>query len=426
MQCNGDAEPLPFTVMAKPVGSICNLNCSYCYYSKEKQEIMSDTSNRMTEETLESFISQYIEACDSSVVSFVWHGGEPTLAGLDFYKLAVRLQNQYLRKGQICWNNLQTNGILLNDEWCSFLAEAKFDVGISIDGTQLNHDKHRKDRQGKGTYQNAKEAICRLQTHGIQPDLLCTVTSAAAKAPLDIYKSLRSLETKWMQFIPIVNRDPSNRKPVTPESVTGEEYGEFLCEVFDEWVLKDIGRTNIQLFTETARVWSGGSAGLCWMAPTCGRSLIIEKDGDIYSCDHFVKTEYRIGDIRQSALGTLANSAFQVRFGESKRESLPKTCFECEWLDVCNGGCPKDRFAITDNGEPGLNYLCSGLKRFFSYVKPAVSYVTKLSSNGLNNEEIMAKLRKQVAEIWKGIGRNDPCPCGSGKKAKLCCWHKRI
>ena len=425
MQAKPFPTATPFTVMAKPVGSRCNMSCSYCYYLKTEGNLQSraQLQPRMTDMMLESFISQYIEASTDPVVSFVWHGGEPTLAGLDFFKLAVKLQNRYITQGRTCWNNLQSNGILLDDNWCSFLAECGFDVGISIDGTERLHDRHRKDHSGSGTFGFAEAAVRRLQAHGIQPDLLCTVNSATAKAPLEVYRALRGLDTRWIQFIPIVRRELGE---VTPDSLSGEDYGEFLCAVFDEWVLNDLGKTSIQMFSETARVWAGGSAGLCWMAPTCGRALIVEQDGGVYSCDHYVTPQHRIGNIGETHIGELADLPDQLRFGENKHSNLTAQCRSCKWLGVCNGGCPKDRFALSEDGEPGHNHLCGGLKRFFSYVQPAVNLVESLSKRGQTPELIMSHLRDQLAAIWKNVGRNDPCPCGSGKKAKICCWDKRM
>jgi uncharacterized protein len=376
----------------------------------------------MTDEVLEQMTRQYIEASPGPAVRFTWHGGEPTLAGLDFYRRAVKLQKRYLPEGWSCWNNLQTNGLLLDEEWCAFLAENRFDVGLSVDGGEALHDRFRRDLGGNGTYRRAAEAARRLKTHGIKPDLLCTVTRAAAENPLAAYRALRELDTGWMQFIPIVQRESG---VVTGESVTPEGYGEFLRTVFDEWILHDLGRLDVQLFAEAARVWAGGAAGLCWMAPTCGRALIVEQDGGVYSCDHFVTPEHRIGAISTSHLGELAELPVQRRFGERKRDALPALCQACEWLPVCGGGCPKDRFLLTGESEGGLNYLCAGLRGFFSYAKPAADIVTALSRRGHGPEAIMAHLRAQLTALWKGVGRNDPCPCGSGKKAKACCWEKR-
>ncbi|MDR0287849.1 MAG: radical SAM protein, partial [Clostridiales bacterium] len=300
----------PFSVMAKPVGSRCNLECEYCYYLKTAYPERNILPAHMSYEVLEKFICQYIEASQGPEVGFVWHGGEPTLAGIDFYRHAVELQKQFLPGGWSCYNSLQTNGLLLDVEWCSFLAEACFYVGLSIDGTQAVHDLYRKDAAGNGSYADALNAVRRLQEHGIQPDLLCTVTSAAAKEPLSVYRALRELDTGWIQFIPIIRRDSSGN--VTPDSVTGEDYGNFLCTVVDEWAYNDLGRLDVQLFAETDRIWAGGGAGLCWMAPVCGRALIVEVDGSVYSCDHYVFPEYRIGDIHSSNLGELVDSKVQL------------------------------------------------------------------------------------------------------------------
>jgi len=414
----------PFTVMAKPVGASCNLRCGYCYYSNPLAARSTGAQKAMTGRTLELFIRQYIQAVPGPEVSFVWHGGEPTLAGLDFYRAALTLQQKYLPAGWICLNNIQTNGVLLDDEWCSFLAKAHFDVGLSIDGTSFVHDTYRKDAAVKGTYKPAADAIRRLQKYGIQPDLLCTVTSTAADDPLSTYRALRDFRTGWIQFIPIVRIDEAGR--VTSESVTPAGYGDFLCSVFDEWLLNDLGILEVQLFAETSRVWSGGSAGLCWMAPACGRALIVECDGSVYSCDHFVSPAYNIGNIAATPLLELSASSEQKRFGETKRNTLPARCLECEWIAACGGGCPKNRFVRTEDGENALNYLCEGLNRFFSYSKPAFDFLIKHSKAGYPAAVVMARLRESLKDVWKGVGRNSPCPCGSGRKAKHCCWDKRI
>lgn len=336
----------------------------------------------------------------------------------------MKLQERYLPEGWSCWNNLQTNGLLLDDEWCSFLANAHFDVGLSIDGTQGLHDKNRKDHKGSGTYERVVAAIRRLQAHGIQPDLLCTVTSATAKEPLAVYQALKDLNTGWVQFIPIV-RLTEDGEP-TADSVSGEGYGDFLCAVFDEWIRHDLGVLNVQLFAETALVWSGGNAGLCWMAPTCGRVLIVEHDGSVYSCDHFVNPDHRIGDIETSPLSALADLPVQRGFGYKKQTKLPQQCRSCPWLAVCNGGCPKDRFALAENGEQGLNYLCSGLRQFFAHAEQPLKDVMRLRKEGLTPDAITAELLAESQARWHGVGRNDPCPCGSGRKAKHCCWSKRF
>jgi uncharacterized protein len=262
-----------------------------------------------------------------------------------------------------------------------------------------------------------------LQAHGVQPDLLCTVNAATAAEPFAVYKALRGLGTGWIQFIPVVCRDSGGE--ITAESVTAEGYGSFLCAVFDEWSLHDLGRTEVQLFAETARVWSGGAAGLCWMAPVCGRVPVVEQDGGVYSCDHFVDPDHRIGSILESSIETLVDSAAQTRFGNVKQEGLSPRCLECPWKPVCNGGCPKDRFSEPENGGPPVNYLCAGLKRFFSHAEKPLKKIVRQKMAGAADEAIMSALRQDMRELWRGVGRNDPCPCGSGLKAKHCCWNKR-
>ena len=413
----------PFVVMAKPVGPACNLECSYCYYLETEHFYPHPHQFRMSDALLETYIRQYITSSPGPVIQFVWHGGEPTLAGLDFYRRAMELQKRYLPQGWTCWNNLQTNGTLLDDEWCSFLADAHFDVGLSIDGTRWLHDACRKDPQGRGTYERVVAAIHRLQAYGVQPDLLCVVTSAIAKEPISVYRALRDFNTGWIQFIPIVRRTSNGQ--VTSDSVTGEAYGHFLCTVFDEWVHHDLGRLNVQFFAEMLLVWSGGTSNVCWMAPTCGRVLIVEHDGGVYACDHFVTPEHRIGDLEVSLLSELVDAPVQGCFGDDKRNRLPAQCRSCSWLKVCNGGCPKDRFALAEDGEPGLNYLCSGLRHFYAYTEKPLKKIVERMKQGLSSEAIMTELRAESLVRWKGIGRNDPCPCGSGRKAKQCCWSQR-
>jgi len=413
----------PFVVMAKPVGPVCNLECSYCYYLDTARLYKYPHQFRMSGALLEMYIRQYIAASPGPVVLFVWHGGEPTLAGLDFYHHAMELQKRYLPQGWTCWNNLQTNGILLDDEWCSFLAGAHFDVGLSIDGTRWLHDAYRKDRHGLGTYERVVASARRLQSHGIQPELLCAVTSAVAKEPISVYQALRNLNTGWIQFIPIVRRAPDGQ--MTSESVTGEAYGRFLCTVFDEWIHHDLGKLDVQLFAEMSLVWAGGTTNLCWMAPTCGRVLIVEHDGGVYACDHFVTPEHRIGNLETSSLSELVDAPIQRRFGDDKQDRLPAQCLSCSWLMVCNGGCPKDRFVLAEDGEHGLNYLCSGLRQFFAHAEQPLRRVIAHRRRGLSPETIMAELRAESLVRWRGIGRNDPCPCGSGHKAKNCCWPQR-
>lgn len=413
----------PFVVMAKPMGPACNLNCRYCYYLDTQRYYEHPHNFRMTDAVLEAYIRQYISASPRSTIQFVWHGGEPTLAGIDFFKQALVLQKKYLPPGQRCWNNLQTNGLLLDDAWCSFLAEAHFDVGLSIDGTPYVHDIYRKDLQGHGTYSAAAAAVRRLQAHGIQPDLLCTVTSTTAQDPVSVYRSLRDLQTGWLQFIPIVRWAADGQ--LTPDSVPGISYGRFLNSVFQDWIHHDLDKLNIQFFAEMSLVWSGGTANPCWMAPTCGRVLVVEHDGSVYSCDHFVSPQHRLGNLTTSPLRELVDSPSQQRFGENKRDLLPDLCRSCRWLDVCHGGCPKDRFPLTAKDDPGLSYLCEGLQFFFARSESLLKRLIALRKQGRSYEFIMAQFRSGLISRWQGVGRNDPCPCGSGLKAKQCCWGQR-
>ena len=413
----------PFVVMAKPIGSLCNLRCSYCYYLEAGLRNGQLQQYRMSDEMLERYISEYIASNPGPTIQFTWHGGEPTLAGLDFYKKAVELQKKYLPAGWECWNNLQTNGLLLDDEWCEFLKKNRFDIGLSIDGSSAVHDTFRKHPDGRGSYDETVAAVKRLQAHGIQPDLLCTVTSASAKDPLAVYRGLRNLGTGWIQFIPIVCFDDDGN--VTLDSITPEGYGKFLCDIFDEWLYHDLGKLDVQLFAEMALVWSGGQASLCWMAPTCGRVLIVEHDGGVYSCDHFVDPDHRIGTLGENTLEELVDLPRQQAFGQSKRDALPTRCKECPWLDLCGGGCLKDRFLTDEHGDEGLYYLCDGLRELFAHAEKPMKRVMALSRQRLSPDAIMQMLRTEALEKWKGVGRNDPCPCGSGKKAKHCCWNRK-
>ena len=410
----GGKASRPFVVMVKPVGSACNMRCSYCYYLDAPG---SAPGGVMSHDTLERLIKSYIEAAAGPVISFTWHGGEPTLAGLDFYRQAVALQRKYLPEGWECWNSLQTNGLLLDDEWCDFLAEARFDVGLSLDGTKDVHDAFRADAGGAPTYDRAREAVLRLQRRGIQPDLLCTVTSETARHGAAVYRALRDLGTGWMQFIPIVVRQGEG---VTADSVTPALYGAFLKEVFAQWVFHDMGSTEVQLFSETALALSGREPNLCWLRKSCGHVPIVEKDGGVFACDHFVRPEYRVGSL-EDGLASLVDGEALTAFGEAKSASLTAHCRACPWLSLCGGACPKDRFATSPEGEAGQYYLCEGLEAYFAYAVPILKEAMRLSAQKKAPPEIMAALTQAERAKYRGLSRNDPCPCGSGKKFKSCC-----
>ena len=427
----------PFVIMAKPAGNACNMRCGYCYYLHTGNEKTS--SPVMTDEVLEAFIRNYIEASPGPTVSFTWHGGEPSLAGLAFYEKVTALQKRCLPEGWEVWNNLQTNGLLLDDAWCDFLKEHHFDVGISIDGTAFCHDFYRKTTTGENTYDKTAAAIRRLQERGIQPDLLCTVNAKTAQHGKEVYRSLRDLSTGWMQFIPIVvplnvdkvtpGKTPSALPVFSPDSVTPEAYGSFLKDVFFEWFFHDMGRTEVQLFSETARALAGKTPTLCWMAPKCGNVLIVEKDGGIYSCDHFVEPAFRIGSVLTDDFQELLSAPFQASFGAAKQEALVDECVSCPFLGLCGGGCLKDRFVMMPAGggktTAGQYYLCNGLKTYFSYAVPRLKDAMTLSAKGMAPDAIMQELIQKERQLFKGVSRNDLCPCGSGLKFKFCC-QKRV
>lgn len=388
MRSEGPQTPL--AVMAKPVGSRCNMRCTYCYYLDKGKYSENKKQTRMSFDLLEKLIRQTVAASPGPVVSFTWHGGEPTLAGLDFYKKALELEKKYLPKGWEAWNNLQTNGLLLNEGWCRFLKENRFDVGLSIDGSMEVHDLNRRLPNGAGTFERVSASIRRLRETGVEPDLLCTVNEVSQGKPLEVYRALRDTGCIWVQFIPVVIRDA--RGGAAPGSVTPEGYGRFLTAVFDEWVRHDLGVLDVQLFAEMARIMAGGQASLCWMSPTCGHVLIAEEDGAVYSCDHFVDPEHRLGTLRDGSLARMAGGGFQRAFGLGKREKLTDECRACPYLRFCNGGCPKDRFGLSAEGQPGQYWLCPGLKAFFAHAQPVLEQVMAMSAQGKTSPEIMAAL----------------------------------
>lgn len=378
------SELQPFALMVKPAGAACNMRCRYCYYIENE---VSDRS-LMSEELLEELIRNYFSCASYPVVSFVWHGGEPTLRGLSFYRKAVELQKQYLPEGYECWNNLQTNGLALDEEWCSFLKENHFDVGLSIDGTRLIHDRYRSDASGNPTYERIRKNISLLQKYGIQPDLLCTLTEDTAQSASSVYDTLKRMKTGWIQFIPIVNHDAEGN--LSEESVRPASYGDFLCKLFREWVLKDFGRSNIQMFAELLNIYNGGSPSVCWMSETCGRALVVESSGHIYSCDHFVNEKHDLGDVRTMSFEEALASDLQKTFGMSKKEALSEKCRICPYLHLCHGGCLKDRFL--HNNE---NCLCEGLYRFFEYADPVYRMIIRLLHEHKRPEEISRIIRKE-------------------------------
>lgn len=386
---NFKPKPVAFQLMAKPMSSTCNLNCTYCYYLEKEKLYASKSSYRMNDAVLELFIKQYIEAQEVPVVSFIWQGGEPTLKGVDFYRRALEFQKKYAG-GRKIENSLQTNGTLLNDEWCVFLKENNFLVGISIDGPQEIHDLHRPTKAGSPSFDKVMKGISLLKKHKIEFNTLTVVNNNSAKYPLEIYRFLKEIGSTYIQFLPVVERkaqmddinllsliSPAYKaaSKVTEWSVKPLDYGNFMITIFDEWVRNDVGKYFVQLFDVTLANWVGEHPGLCVFAETCGDAMVIEHNGDVYSCDHFVYPEYILGNIKNTPLKDMARSAPQYAFGRSKLTSLPNYCIQCEYRFACHGECPKHRFETTPDGEPGLNYLCQAYKMFFSYVHPYMQYM---------------------------------------------------
>ena len=435
------SEPASCHVMAKPSGSVCNIDCKYCFYL-EKEKLYPDArkSWRMSDETLEQYVKQYIEAQDIPVVNFAWQGGEPTLMGLDFFRRAVELQQHYANGKEIT-NAFQTNGMLLDDKWGSFLHEQKFLVGLSIDGPREFHDRYRVDKGQNPTFDRVYAGLQTLKRHEIEFNTLTVLQNHNADHPLEIYHFLREEGSGFMQFIPIVERsadqpeddglelvDPTfeGKALVTRWSVGSSQYGRFLCRIFDEWVRRDVGRVFIQMYDTALGSWMGHDPSLCIFSRTCGKALIIEHNGDLYSCDHFVYPDYRLGNVHDIDIRDMVDSPPQKKFGQDKEDTLPEYCVKCDYRFACNGGCPKQRFTRTPKGESGLNYLCKGYKMFFSHADPYMRFMANEVAQGRPAANVMKWARhmdaqKEAARKRVDPGRNDPCPCGSGKKYKRCC-----
>ncbi len=416
-----DTAPPAFHVMAKPTGARCNLRCDYCFFL-EKSELYPGSDFRMTDEVMESFVRQTIAAQQVPFVTLAWQGGEPTLMGLDFFRRALETERDALPDGWAVERTIQTNGTLLDDEWAAFLAQNEILVGLSLDGPRDLHDAYRHDGTGHSVFDRVEAAARLLQKHGAEFNVLCTINAANASRPLDVYRYFRDeLGARYLQFIPIVEvaTPPADglAGTVTERSVPPLAYGEFLSAIFDEWVRNDVGEMFVQFFDGVLAAYLRGYSSLCVLRPTCGEGVALEHNGDVYSCDHFVDEPYLLGNIMETPLGELVRSDKQQAFGEAKRDTLPGYCRECEFLFACNGECPKNRIALTPGGEPGLNYLCEGLKHFFAHTDRHMKAMAALLREGRSADQIMVILAEEAART----GRNDPCPCGSGNKYKACC-----
>jgi len=368
-------EQREFQIFVKPVGAVCNLNCSYCYYLEKKDLYTSGNRLFMNGDILERYIIQHFEASTEPVINFSWHGGEPLLAGIDFYRNVVRLQKKHKPSSSTILNGIQTNGTLLNDEWCRFLSSEGFIIGISIDGPDELHNHHRRTRDGKDTFLKVINGFKLLQRHGVLPEILCVVNAGNVKHPLIIYGYFRELGAKYITFLPLVERMVGSPTGVSPDSVPSEAFGLFLNTIFDEWVEKDVGEMKIQIFEEAARTAFNQDHTLCIFKQRCGGVPVVEHTGDFYSCDHYVTSDYLLGNINDNSLSYFLDSERQISFGEAKLNTLPQYCLKCEVRSMCNGECPKNRFVKTPTGEPGLNYLCSGYKYFFNHCRPFVDAI---------------------------------------------------
>lgn len=440
-------------VMAKPIGPICNLDCEYCYYLHKEDLYPGTTSWRMSPETLETYVEQYIAAqpVGPEEITFAWQGGEPTLLGLDFFKRIVELEKKYARPGQKIANAIQTNGVLLDDEWCQFFKQENFLVGLSIDGPAELHDRYRYDKKGEGTFAAVLKGMKLLQRHRVEFNALVVVNRENSQHGRRVYTYLRDNGVEFMQFIPIVERRGVGVHPedtiaaadskhewdhlVSSRSVVPEQYGRFLCDIFDEWVKRDVGKVFVQIFDQALAAWLDLEPSLCVFRKQCGRALAIEHNGDLYSCDHYVEPEYKLGNIHELPIIELANSERQQQFGINKEATLPQYCLDCEVRFACNGECPKNRFIETPTGEAGLNYLCGGYRLFFNHIddlmrqmatelkakRPAANVMQQFRKKKAGGSVPLEVQHRPGAAAVSPPGRNDPCPCGSGRKFKKCC-----
>jgi uncharacterized protein len=417
----------PFHILTKPVGPICNLDCKYCFYLEKEKLYPGETQWRMSDAVLTEYVRQYIASQPQDEINFAWQGGEPTLLGVEFFRKAVALQKQFAG-GKTISNAIQTNGTLLNDEWCAFLAENKFLVGLSVDGPAELHDKYRVDKRQQPTFAAVMRGLESLKKHGVEFNTLTVVNRANSQQPLEVYRFLKSIGSQFLQFIPLVERAASaemksagydfaeppvpgsagipagaqlslapklagkdaGAPSVTSWSVEAEQYGNFLCAIFDEWVRHDVGKTFVQLFDVALGNWLGLGSSLCVFAEKCGAAMAIEHNGDVFSCDHYVYPRWKLGNVMNQSLGSMLNSPLQIKFGNDKSDALPRFCRECDVRFACNGECPKHRFIQTPDGEAGLNYLCAGYKKFFRHIGPHMKTMGWLLQNNRAPAEIMA------------------------------------
>lgn len=403
--------PHPIHLMPKPAGSMCNLNCEYCYYLEKKNLYTSSPRQEMSDQLLERYIQQYIETQTAEEVLFTWHGGEPLIRPISFYEKALELQQKYAN-GKKIGNALQTNGTLLTNEWAQFLRTHSFLVGISIDGTQEMHDRYRLSRSGRGTWKQVMQGIEIANRNGLEWNAMAVVNNFNADKPKEFYNFFKQIDCRYIQFTPVVERfflHPDGRRlaspiegittaQMAPFSVRPEQWGSFLCAVFDEWVRHDVGQVFIQLFDATLAGWMGVTPGVCTMAETCGHATAIEHNGDVYACDHYVFPEFKLGNLMEKSLGEMLFSPGQIEFGENKRRLLTQQCRECEWRHACHGDCPRTRFTTSRDGENGHPYLCEGWQQYFSHVAPAMDFMKRQLLVNLPPQAVMRAIHRLYPE----------------------------
>ena len=384
-------------VMAKPIGSACNLKCDYCYYLEKERMYQGEQNSRMSDDLLERYIRNYIESQPRPEVLFTWHGGEPLMRGLDFFKKAIKLQQYYSRvKGIRVDNSLQTNGTMLTDEWCEFFARNNFLIGVSLDGPAHCHNRYRLNRSGVGSHAKVLKGIQLMQKHKVEFNVPSVVNNYNVNYPLEVYNHFKEIGAQFIQFTPIVERIANDAipqgmklQPLVPNcdcslaewSVDPLAYGRFLTAVFDEWIKNDVGKYYVINFDSTLANWVGEQPSICIHAETCGHAMAMEHNGDVFACDHFVFPEYKRGNIWEKPLLQMLYAPEQIQFGKDKRDKLPTQCNDCEYLFACNGECPKNRIVKTSNGEEGLNYLCAGFKYYFSHLAPYMDFMAEELKN---------------------------------------------
>jgi len=405
--------PANFHVLAKPSGPICNLDCQYCFFL-EKEALYPGDRFRMSDEVLDAYVRQLLEAHADPEVTVAWQGGEPTLMGVEFFRRALGACERHRRPDQRLIHTIQTNGTLLTDEFCRLFVEHGFLVGISIDGPRELHDAYRVDKKGNPTFDKVIRGLSLLKAHHVDWNVLCTVHAANENHPLEVYRFFRDeMGARYIQLIPIVERDKAaGEAAVTDRTVSSACWGNFLEAVFDEWVRRDVGTVFVSQFDAALASWAGVRPALCIFNETCGNALALEHNGDLYSCDHFVDPPYLLGNITKTHMVELVASPAQRAFGNAKRDTLPAQCRSCDVRFACHGECPKNRFIMTADGESGLNYLCQGYLGFFRHIDGPMRLMAGLLHEGRYADEVMG--------LFASAGRNEPCPCGSGLKAKQC------